>query len=144
MPYVCTRDGHLFDDWPGNYCPEHGSPVILDCNRCGARWGVIPEGDFEERGARFCWQCGSPGPWVSRAELIAWLKDRLPGQGLDDATVLKLREVLDKIARMSPDDSIALPGWEELRKLAPKVWDIAKPVMGSLIAESLKRRLGIS
>ena len=141
MPYVCTRDGHLFDDWPGDYCPEHGSPVILDCSRCGARWGVIPEGDFEERGARFCSQCGSPGPWVSRIELIEWLKDRLPEQGLSHAEILELREALDRIGAMSAEDDRSLAGWKRIKERAPGLLEIAKPVLSALIAEKLKAYL---
>lgn len=141
MPYVCTRDGHLFDEIPGNYCPEHGSPIITHCSRCGASWPVIGGEAFEEQGAHFCAQCGYPGPWVSRSERIAWLKDRLLEQGLNNATVLELRELLDELTPMKPEDNRAIAVLKRLKEWAPGLWERAKPVVDTLVAEAVKHGL---
>lgn len=49
--------------------------------------------------------CGSPGPWLSRLQLIEWLKARLTDAQLDSAERLHLHQVLDRLAGMEADDS---------------------------------------
>ena len=98
---------------------------------------------FSERGANFCVECGRPGPWVSRADRIAWLKDRLLEEQLDEATKLELREVLDRLAAMPVDDTRAAAGWQRLKEAAPEVWGVGKPVLTTVIGEGLKKLLGL-
>lgn len=144
MPYVCTRNGHLLDDPRGDYCPEHGSRIITSCDGCGSPWGVIgamSEDPFEEQGAQFCERCGFPGPWVSRGERIAWLKDRLLEQGLGNATALELRELLDELIPMKPEDNRAVAILKKLKQWVPGLWERAKPVVDTLVAEAVKRGL---
>ncbi len=146
MPYVCLRDGHLLEYVEGKYCPEHGSPIFTNCPNCEAIWGVISADldPYEEWGAKFCARCAHPGPWLPRHERIAWLKDRLHEQNLDQAESLKLREVLDKLAEMDPNDKGALVGWDHLKKAAPGLWELGKPILASVVGESLKAHLGLS
>src|SRR5256885_11760995 len=48
-------------------------PIFSDCPACGSEWSRTwePRG---EKGTDFCAQCGNPAPWLSRTELIQWLK----------------------------------------------------------------------
>ncbi len=143
MPYVCPRDGHLVEDPEGGYCPEHGSPLFGDCPRCGNPRSTIPGTLYEEQGARFCAICSHPTPWVSHPERILWIRDRLHEESIDPATALELREVLDRIASMPAGDPNAIGGWERLRKAAPHLWDVAKPVLSTVLSQSAKKFLGL-
>ncbi len=89
----------------------------------------------------FCSMCGHPGQWVSRRDRVLWLKDRLDTD-LDDATALELRELLDRLATMDPNDDRATVAWEKLKRTAPKLWDFGKPVLQTVIGEGLKKYLG--
>ena len=96
-----------------------------------------------QKGTDFCSRCGSPGPWLSRAKLIQWLKVQVQESNLEVARRLELKEVLDRIADMASDDTKAAAGWERLRSLAPKVWEKARPVIDVLAAEVVKKALGL-
>ena len=99
--------------------------------------------EFEPKGADFCAMCGFPGPWVSRTQLINWLRDRLNDAALASETRLSLQEALDRIAAMEPNDSRALAVWQQLREQAPRVWELAKPVLSTVLSAAAKRYLNI-
>ncbi len=44
---------------------------------------------------------------------------------------------------MDPDDRKAIAGWEKLKKLAPTVWEVTKPVRDALMAEAVKKAMGL-
>jgi hypothetical protein len=145
MPYVCRATGHVVEDPEGPYCTRHGAPLITHCSACGAEWPATWDESamFGERGGDFCEQCGSPAPWLSREQLIRWLRDRLNAAGLDPAIRHELQEILDRVAAMEADDSKAVAAWQKLRELAPGVWEIARPVLSTLIGAGLKKYLGL-
>jgi hypothetical protein len=152
MPTVCPHDGHLAEDAEGPFCRDHGAQLFTRCQACGALWPTTADresgtnvwGDYPERGADFCEQCGLQAPWVSRPKLFAWLAARLSM----DATVpadkkFELRALLDKLKTMAADDEKTLPGWMEIKKVAPKLWVVGRPVLDVLIGEGVKKVLGI-
>lgn len=44
---------------------------------------------------------------------------------------------------MEADDTKALAAWQMLRDRAPSVWQLAKPVVSTLIGAGLKKYLGL-
>lgn len=113
MPFVCRAEGHVVEDPEGAYCTRHGAPLMTKCPTCGAEWTATwdEHSMFGERGADFCAQCGFPAPWLSRAQLIRWLRDRLNDAELDPAKRLELRTLLGQVAAMEADDTKALAAW---------------------------------
>jgi hypothetical protein len=145
MPFVCPASGHIVEDPDGPFCTRHGSPLMTRCAACGTDWTATRDelAPFGERGADFCAACGFPAPWLSRRQLIQWLRDRLNDAELDAATRVDLRAVLESVAAMEPDDSKALAAWKALRERAPGVWELAKPLLSTLIGAGLKKYLGL-
>lgn len=142
MPYVCSRDGH-FVEGDAKYCSEHGSRIFSRCPGCGEPWTAMPGTLFDEVGSNFCYVCSYPAPWVSRQDRMMWIRDRLQEVELDPATRLELQEILDHLATMKPDDDKAFAGWTRIKDAAPRLLDIAKPVLESVISEAMKKMLGL-
>src|SRR5438093_2113568 len=143
MAYICTHDGHTLHRPEGVFCPLHGTPIFTDC-ACGKPWTVTGYGyGGSSAGADFCVHCAHPGPWVSRTKRIAWIKGRLHQQGLDEAIELELREALDRLTDLGAADTRTIAAWQKLKEVAPKLWEIAKPVVTTVVAEDVKRRLGL-
>ena len=97
----------------------------------------------EEQGAKFCQACSHPAPWVSHRERILWIRDRLHEESIDPAAALELREVVDRIASMPAGDANATAGWERVQRAAPHLWDVAKPVITTVLSQSAKKFLGL-
>jgi len=74
-------------------------------------------------------------------ETSRWIKGRLHQQGLDEATELELREALDRINDMDPGDTRTIAAWQKLKDVAPKLWEIAKPIVTTVATAEVKRRL---
>ncbi len=97
------------------------------------------------RGTDFCAQCAMPGPWVSRDKLIQWIRHQLQADAtMPGATRHELIAAMDRLQGMASDDTKAIPGWQQIREAAPKVWELSKPVLVNILSEELKRRLGLS
>ncbi len=96
-----------------------------------------------ERGADFCVNCATPGPWVSREGRIEWLRDRVSEYHQDPAEIVKLQQVLDKLVQMDPDDAKTLVGWNSLRESVPELWEVAKPILVTLIPAAVRANLGL-
>jgi len=106
---------------------------------------VIPDEDtdFEERGADFCVNCATPGPWVSREGRIEWLRDRVSEFHQDPAEIVKLQQILNKLVQMNPDDAKTLVGWNSLKESVPELWAVAKPILVTVIGPSVRAKLGL-
>ncbi len=44
---------------------------------------------------------------------------------------------------MSPGDSKAISGWEAIKTRAPKVWEVARPVLVDIVSDELRKWLGL-
>jgi hypothetical protein len=139
---ACTHDGHVVFEPKGEFCPQHGTPLLDACPKCSADWEFMGY-MTNDVGADFCVHCSHPGPWVSRKKRIAWIKGRLHQHGLDQATELELRDALDRLTNMEPGDTRTIAAWQKLKEVAPRLWDIAKPVITTVTTEEVKRMLGL-
>jgi hypothetical protein len=149
MPFICPATGHVARDRDvesgGPYCAEHGVKWFNKCKGCGNYWGLTRDCRTydDSKGADFCGHCSSPAPWLSRKQLVRWLRAQVQASDLEPARRLELQEVLDRLADMAADDTRAIAGWQKLRDMAPKVWENTKPVVDILIADGLKKILGL-
>jgi hypothetical protein len=58
-----------------------------------------------------------------------------------DAARVELVTVLDRLKGMDPSDERAVPGWQLLHALTPKVYAATTPVRDALMSEGVKRAL---
>lgn len=152
---VCMR-GHYRDtllDAPTrspreteSFCSKCGAPVIRGCPNCsarilGAHEGVVSAGLKPEK---FCFSCGAPYPWADRDALIMQLRNVLEFEpGLDDATRLEVSEQIAVLSGPDEDSKRRVKAGEALRKLAPKGWEAAQPILQTLVSAELKKQLGL-
>src|SRR5713101_991193 len=151
---VCPATGHVVLPLQGRICPDHGVPWFVECPSCRAAWPlVLPMDDFAaselfdlgpERARDFCANCGTPGPWVTRPQLMEWLRSNVKASVEVPASErLELLEVLTRLEAVDANDTKSVAAWERVRKLAPKVWEKAQPVRDALIGEAVKKLLGL-
>jgi hypothetical protein len=146
MP-ICPANGHLIEDPAGRYCSAHGVPWFEYCSRCGAEWTTErqdPTNLSRVVGDNYCARCAAPAPWLSRADLIKWIRNMIKAApDVPETTRHELQDVLTRLQAMDPDDTKAVAGWQRIRDVAPKVWDATKPIRNALIGEAVKRSLGL-
>jgi len=129
------------------FCSECGAPVITECPKCsgrllGAYEGVVGVGP--EKPENFCFSCGSPYPWADRESLIMQLRNKLEFEpGLDDAARLEVAEQIAVLSGPDEDNKRRQKAGEALRKLAPKGWEAAQPILQTLLSAELRKTLGL-
>lgn len=152
MAYICPATGHSVISGrgptvpPAPFCPDHGVRIFQNCRTCNARWPTTWAGyhDPNGRGSDFCDQCGLPAPWLSREDRIDWLRNQIQTDPkVPPETRYELEDVLARLKAMTPDDTKAVPGWEQIRKAVPKVWEVAKPVLADTIGAEVRKYLGL-
>lgn len=155
---ICKR-GHVETPWlsedrevPGR-CGECGAPILTACPACGHRIrgklevpGVVDlTGQYDR--PRFCdnAECGAPFPWVDRQGRIYELENLLDEENLDPADELTVREQLDALAELDPDDDEARRRWQRVREKAPGLWEKsgARSILESVVSASIKGGLGL-
>ena len=148
--YICPHDGHITDDPDGPNCSRHELPWFTDCPDCGAPWVVVSKhslyGSEPDSGDDFCARCTSPAPWLTRAQLLDWVRGLLlasAGRDVLRPTALQLVEALKHLDTMDADDTRTAEVWKRVRESAPKVWKATEPVRHALIGETVKRVLGL-
>ena len=149
--FFCPATGHVPDravdgGGPLSFCPDHGVPPFRDCRACGSQWPLATSGSYGGKlsaGALFCKSCGTPGPWLSRTQLIRWLQYQVQTSDLPATTRLALRTALDCLKGMNADDPKTVAGWKLLQEHAPKVWATTKLVRAPLIGEAVTKALGL-
>jgi hypothetical protein len=130
-------------------CGRCGARVLQTCRSCDApllgavrlymQW--VPM----ERLESFCWECGEPYPWATREERIGKLYDLVDNEDLDQADLLTVQEEIAVLSRPGAEVSVeerARAG-ETIRRLAPKAWEVFRPVAQSVLTAEVKRRLGL-
>ncbi len=150
--FLCPATGHATDPEhvDGPNCAEHGVPFFTHCPECGAPWPLVGKhnmwGDYDS-GADFCATCTNPAPWLSREELMAWMRSQVRAStqsgAIPRSTGLELEEILQRLAAMDPNDSNTVEGWKRLRETLPKVWETVKPVAGTVMGAAVKKWLGL-
>jgi hypothetical protein len=127
-----------------SFCSKCGAPVIKECPNCSARLlgahvSVI-SGELQPE--KFCFSCGAPYPWADRDALVMQLRNVLEFEpGLDDATRLEVGEQIAVLSGTDEDNKRRLKAGEALRKLAPKGWEAAQPILQTLVSAELKKQL---
>ena len=152
---VCMR-GHYRDMMLGapnhrvqadeKYCSKCGSPVIDACPVCSTRLlgGYIGGPMPPKAPEKFCFNCGAPYPWADRDALIMQLRNQLEFEpGLDDADRLELIEQIAVLSRPDEDEKQRFRAGERIKQLAPKGWDLARPILTSLMSAELRTKLGL-
>jgi hypothetical protein len=95
-------------------------------------------------GTDFCLNCGAPAPWLSRADLLDWLRHQVQTEAdITSDTRLELRAALEKLKAMKADDEKSAGAWKRLIEVAPRVWNASKPVRDALMGEAVKKALGL-
>ena len=153
--WVCPANGHVYNRRviQGAVGPEdavcalHGVPLFRNCRRCAAAWPLVVESPYSttpSRGAAFCGKCALPAQWLSRDALMDWLTHQVQAdESVSDATRVELRVTLERIKAMDANDTRAVAGWKQVKKLAPKVWDATKPVRDVVIGEAVKKAIEV-
>jgi hypothetical protein len=44
---------------------------------------------------------------------------------------------------MEPNDPNVLTAWNRIKSTAPRLWEFARPILSVVIAEEVKKRLGL-
>jgi hypothetical protein len=94
----------------------------------------------------FCWNCGKPYPWATREQRIGHLYNLIDFQdNLDEADRLT---IIEQIAMLSkPEDEASdeqrVKAGSVIKRLAPKMWEAASPVLQTVLSAELRRQLGL-
>lgn len=120
---------------------------MTTCEQCGA---AIPRPDVLA-GARdpnsFCTGCGGPYPWATREDLIRMLRNLVDsqGDGVSPADRLELMREIEVLSLLEedddPDEQVRIA--EKIKRLAPKAWAAARPLVQTLVSAEIQRRLGL-
>jgi hypothetical protein len=85
-----------------------------------------------------------PGPWLTRPQLMEWLRSNVKASVELPATErLQLIEDLVKLEAMDADDTRTVAAWQRIKSAVPKVWQRAQPVLDAVIADAVKKYLGL-
>lgn len=147
---MCER-GHLVErsheDFSGTaelYCTQCGAATVATCERCNAPLTApVGRSPVSIRGLLvFCSGCGSPYPWVDQLERRLYLENLLRYVGLEPAAQLGVLDDLSVLADSTVPDDDRVRAGRRLQRVAPKLWELGRPVLQSLLTEAAKRRLG--
>jgi hypothetical protein len=120
------------------------------CRHCPARILGATGDSFFRRSKRrpepFCWNCGKPYPWATREQRIGHLYNLINFQpNLDEADRLTITEqlaVLSKPPDEASDEQLVKAG-SVIKRLAPKMWEAALPVLQTVLSAEIRRQLGL-
>lgn len=105
---------------------------------------TAPYSSTPTHGTNFCADCGMPGPWLTRPQLMAWLRSNVKASVEVPASQrLELLEELAKLEEREADDTKTIAAWQKMRGAVPKVWEKARPVLDVVIADAVKKYLGL-
>src|SRR6266508_40989 len=169
---VCMR-GHVIADLIGPgasssaipNCRRSGAPVLTGCPGChapilGHKISFCPLGNPRSRqenwealkrvfvGSRrpdsFYWNCGNAYPWATREQRIQHLYNLIDFQDdLDEADRLTIAEQIDVLSQPKASDEQRVEAGSVIKRLAPKMWDAALPILQSVLSAEIRRRLGL-
>ena len=154
MSIICPYDGHIIKHPMGDFCADHGVKWFVQCSECSAPWRTKTSDRYaltsislqnqRQTASDYCAGCGMPGPWLTRPQLIEWLQTKIKASPDIPATErLELVELLSKLKDAKADDARTVAAWQKIRDSAPKVWKMAKPVIDVLVADEVKKLLGL-
>lgn len=133
---------------PRSWCPVVRDVSLVQCavadgDERFCRSQVLIQ-ELPEQARNFCANCGGPGPWLTRTDLLASVKNNLrASRELASEDRQKLIVMLDRLDALDSDDINTVAVWQRLKSVAPKVWDMTRPVRDTLIGEAVKRVFGL-
>lgn len=132
------------------FCGRCGAPVLKTCRSCNAlllgAYALYMGSESLQQPESFCWGCGEPYPWATRQERINQLYALVDDEDLEDeADLLAVREQIAVLSK--PDDEVTeeqrVRAGKTIKELAPKAWEIFRPVAQSVLTAEVRRRLGL-
>ena len=135
------------------FCETCGAEVHTRCPDCevtipGLVYTVLPfsgtrkpAGDYRRPG--FCGNCGTPFPWIERAELIAELINKLDDEDIAPAKRLEVREELEALADPDLPEEEQKERWEKVRQSVPRVIAGSGRILERIVTEALRQQLGL-
>lgn len=94
----------------------------------------------------FCFKCGSPLPWATREQMAMHVENLLDEQpDLQPGDRRALEEQLESF-RQTPDaatEKRQIAAAQRLKVVAPRVWELARPVLQVVLTAEAKRQLGL-
>ena len=134
------------------FCETCGAQVHTRCPECevtipGLVYTVLPYGTRKPAGSYrrpgFCGACGTPFPWVERAELISELINQLDEEDLTPAQRLEVREELEALADPDLPEEEQQERWEKVRQLVPRVIAGSGRILERIVTEAIRQQLGL-
>jgi hypothetical protein len=129
-------------------CSECGAKALIECPACssrlqGMRVGVVV---FEWEPKPFCFKCGSPMPWATREQMALHIENLLDEQ--PDLQPGDRRALEEQLASFSetPDPATEkrqIAAAEKLRVVAPRVFQLAMPILQAVLTAEAKQKLGL-
>ncbi len=131
-----------------HYCGLCGGKILVACRSCDS--GIVGEweGDRDAwwRPDAFCWKCGVPYPWATREQRINQLYALVDDEDLEDeADLLAVREQIAVLSKLDGEvtEGQRVRAGETIKRLAPKAWEVFRPVAQTVLTAEVKRRLGL-
>ncbi len=153
---VCMR-GHvvtsiIFPDYlVPNHCRRCGAPVLTKCFSCPAPILGTPNTSslfrkYKYQPDPFCWSCGRPYPWATRQQRLGHLYNLIDFQDdLDEADRLTIMEQVAVLSK--PEDEVSdeqrVQAGSVIKRLAPKMWEAALPILQTVLSAELRKQLGL-
>ena len=132
----------------GRYCGRCGAPVLTKCESCQRPIPApVSWGEHAHKLVSFCPGCGRAFPWATREERIHQLYNLLDFEdGLEEAERLQVIEAIAALSEpeQEEDDERLIRAGETFKRLAPKAWATATPVLQGVLQAWLKKSLGLS
>jgi hypothetical protein len=132
------------------FCGQCGARVLQMCVSCDAPLLGALVSDLGERirlhqPESFCWECGKAYPWATREERIGKLYDEIDHEEMDEATELAVREQIAVLSAPVDDETDERRGQalERLKRLAPKMYEAALPILQGLVTAGVKKKFDL-
>ena len=94
----------------------------------------------------FCETCGDPFPWATREQRLGKLWSIIDFEGeLDPAEFLAVTEQLAMLSEPESieDEDAQVKAGGMFQRMAPKAWQVAQPVMVTLMSSGARKALGL-
>jgi hypothetical protein len=131
-------------------CGECGARVFTACPGCEAPvLGPLRHAVYAVawKPDEFCWHCGLPCPWASQASIANHIENLLEEQpDLPDGDRRALAEQLKSLREPAGNAEVErrqIRALEAFKRLAPKAWERALPLVMTIATAEIKRQLAL-
>ena len=147
---VCLR-AHIQADDPANalqpteFCTDCGTRILEACPQCSSPFQARAGRAGDLLNEQFCGWCGAPHLWASRDTQRLHLENLLQFQDLDEDEQFQLiAEIAVLTTSSDVSDERKIEAAEALKRVAPRAWDLGRPILQSVLTEVVKRRVGLT